>query len=351
MVMLLRNSELQKQIEDDKQKKDKNKRIQEIRKSVLDALERSTSLNEFEKKSKSQLQELEKLDIVQRHKLDVKIKKLLFPERKEWLKNYNHFPDPNPNRKKSLADLIFYSEYKIPKFDIPEKFRFEDFQKSELLLKQLELLILNKEIFENTKELLKNNPGIYYLANFISFTLYRHYQRSSDELISEVQTLKDDRISLYEELIKEINSSSLKENEKNKLIKKYEKEIDLLNSKIVVPKSYDKDNLANYFFDVAKQKKGNPSSRDLAKASDWNKDKWSLALKNDYRLIGNIFMILQEAKGKNIELAKEDWFNILYREYQLKFAEIQKRESLIQKKSIAKNYNDNISDDNLSNKF
>ncbi len=132
--------------------------------------------------------------------------------------------------------------------------------------------------------------------------------------------------------------------EKQKL--EFEKEINIANSKIVRPKNYDKENLADYYFDVAKRKKGNPSVRDLAKGSEWNKDKWNDALKNDYKLIGNIFMRLQTEIKSNTKLTKEDWFKIMYNEYQIKFADEQLKLSKNQNKSYAREFKENIPDEN-----
>lgn len=124
-------------------------------------------------------------------------------------------------------------------------------------------------------------------------------------------------------------------NEKEK--KLFDKEIKKLEKNIPKPKSYDMDELSKFYVNFAKQLKAKPSVRELAKYSSWNKDKWSDKLK-DYKLIGNIFMTLQEEKSNNKKIANEQWFQILFDEYQNKFAKIQMKVS----QSNAMEFNENF---------
>ena len=200
-------------------------------------------------------------------------------------------------------------------------------------------------------------------VSFISLINNDNYERLI-ELIKEIREIKFPQERLIENSLKlsislihltygkinRFNSEFLKKNsitaeDYNKLKKEsleLKKEIDLANSKIVNPKSYDKENLADYFFEVAKRKKGRPSSRDLAKGSEWNKDKWGIVLKNDYVLIGNIFMRLQIEIKNNPKTENQVWLKDLLSEYQNKFADIQIKESN-SNKSFAKKFDDNIS--------
>lgn len=260
--MLLRNSELQKQIEDDKQKKDKKKRIQEIRKSVLDALEHSSTLKEFEKKSKSQLQELEKLDIVQRHKLDEKIKKWMRNNKKEWFINYESFPDPNPNRinKNNLGSIlinkIFYSEYEKPKFNIPIEDRLKYFINGKSIFRYLEATVLTKEYIEELKLHLKNRPNLFNDFSAVSFSLINHYEKKIENGKEERNKLIEDRIELYELLIKKnkrLSKLTKDETEKENLKKEYinmRNEIedlqDILKRKITASQKYTGDDFEQY---------------------------------------------------------------------------------------------------------
>ena len=119
-----------------------------------------------------------------------------------------------------------------------------------------------------------------------------------------------------------------KKTEVEKESERYKEEIKYLKSQIVKVKFYDRESLAEYFFQIAKCKKWKPSLRDLEKGSeDWKKDKWGYSLKNDYKLIGNIFMRLHEEKNRNAKLENESWFQNLYNEFQNKFADIQMKES------------------------
>lgn len=195
---------------------------------------------------------------------------------------------------------------------------------------------LNSEVFVKFENTLLNNPDLtnwfFDFINEISYNFHIQMEQLAKSLeylnIVYNNLTEEKKIELYEEK------------------KKYENIIVNLNSKIVKPKAYDKENLAEYYFKVALLKKSKPSLRDLEKGSDWNKDKWNKHLNTDYKLIGNIFMKLQEEKNKNTKLENEEWFLNLFSEYQIKFSNKQLEESKNQKKSTAIEYNDNISNEN-----
>jgi len=217
-----KKSDLHKTIESDKSEKDKEKRILQIRKFVLDTLKNSSNLKEFIIKSKSKLKELEEIDKIQRHKLDCKIKRELYidPDKSEWLKKYKNFPDPFPNIEKNIGEIIFYSEYKQPKLNhnISETVFYENFKTN--LFKHLEYHIQDKVKLDNLKKFLKNNQKIYNLVNFVAFTYLRPKQLDIKFLLSEIDKLKDDRISLYVDLIESNNRIIELTSDENEKIKR-----------------------------------------------------------------------------------------------------------------------------------
>lgn len=200
---------------------------------------------------------------------------------------------------------------------------------------------LNSEVYKNFENMLLKNPDILdWFSVFVNEVEWNFYNQK-------------------EQVTKAINYvnvvfNKLTENKKTefaKLKEEYENDVKQLNAKIIKPKSYDRENLADYFLDVAKRKHGKPSVRDLEKGSSIQKDKWNRWLNEDYRLIGNIFMRLQEEIKHNPEIENKEWFKNLLTQYQIKFAEMQSKERRLQNKSFAKNFNENKKRENELDTF
>lgn len=118
----------------------------------------------------------------------------------------------------------------------------------------------------------------------------------------------------------------------------YEKTYEKLRGKIITPKEYDYDALVAYYIECMKRKQNLPSTRDLAKGSEYNKDKWNKILKDRLYIFG-IWSKLHQFKIEN-KYQQSKWFNIAYEHWTNEYLKTEKKEH--KKISRAKEFNENI---------
>ncbi len=138
-------NDLFESIKTDKREIEKKNLIMKIRNSVMNILSNSSTLKEFENKAKLKLRKLEFINKVQRHKLDIKIRSWMMFNQKKWLNNYKIYPNPNPGKKKTLAEHVYYTEYEMPDINISSNSDIKNFIEAESLFKYLDLTKLKKE--------------------------------------------------------------------------------------------------------------------------------------------------------------------------------------------------------------
>jgi len=138
------------------------------------------------------------IDKVQRHKLDRKIISWIRNNKIKWLTNYKTYPNPNPEKKKTLTEHVYYSEYERPDFNFSSNFNIKNFIEAEFLFKYLDITKLKKEKIEKFKLVLKEYPNFNKIANVISYVLIDYFENTERNLRKENNLLKEDRVFLYE---------------------------------------------------------------------------------------------------------------------------------------------------------
>ena len=118
----------------------------------------------------------------------------------------------------------------------------------------------------------------------------------------------------------------------------FNNELKIAESKIVTPKGYEVFELSDFYIKLAKRIKGKPSLRDLEKGSDYKRGKWEKNIFKDVEFIISLLAKLQNNKDK----LSENLNKILIEYWTEKYKKIQEKEIKLQNKSRAKEYNDNI---------
>lgn len=115
-----------------------------------------------------------------------------------WLTNYKIYPNPNPEKKKTLAEHVYYSEYEMPDFNFSSNFHIKNFIEEEFLFKYLDITKLKKDKIEKFKLVLKANPHLNKIVNVVSYVLIEYFENRQRDLTVKNDMLKEDRIFLYE---------------------------------------------------------------------------------------------------------------------------------------------------------
>jgi len=234
------NKILLQEVEKDKEKKGWKEKITKIKKDVMNILKKSKSMKSFYSKTKRSLDSLEKLDKEHRYKLGISIQNWVIFHKPEWKKDLIKYPKPNPKKKYSLSDYVYWDKFddERPNLNLDLKLDFKIFLENDFLqkyygLSKLSLFGEKDDILDDFIVDQKSKP-FYYKLNYITFLIVKYFEKSIEKLNSEIKDLKQDRIYLYdyfssklriqikkaEKFINQIENLEISEKEKSCLFNK-----------------------------------------------------------------------------------------------------------------------------------
>lgn len=282
-------------IENDLRHKEENKIFNKINEEAESLLPSSNSYQEY----------LLKLKPIYYKIYELGLEPLMF-ELYRWNVTFNI-----PRQKEDWKNVPIVSPFALKSEEIFSQEEAEAYIREEELSKQYEdekyiyrTLIYNddynitdREKFINELvELFKSNNN---LLEFVSKSVEKQvngFTEKIKEYISVIKTYKEEKISLYEDLLNEVNTSNLKEEEKEKFRNKFEK---IRNKYMPESKSY-KDLIKNYF-KIAFQINEIPVL-DQLDSSVYSKSSWSRLLRN----LNFLVMLKSECEKRLNKKLKDD---------------------------------------------
>lgn len=232
------NKNLLKEVEKDKEKKVWKEKITKIKKDVMNILKKSKSMKSFYSKTKRSLDSLEKLDKEHRYKLGISIQNWVIFHKPKWEKNLIKYPKPNPKKKYSLSDYVYWEKFNDErlKHNLNSKQEFKIFLENDFLLKYYGLSKFYhfgvKDDFLDDFIVDLKSTSFYKRFNLIVFFIVKYFEESKDILDSTIKNLKEDRIYLYEYMETRKNQIQNLNFDSKKQIFTFEKELVMENYRL-----------------------------------------------------------------------------------------------------------------------